>query len=434
MDNISVTRILASLILGMAMITMLFAPATALAYDSGWQGEYFDNRYLGGNAVVTRSDEKINFNWGEGRPAPQLPVDDFSVRWTRKLDFESGIYRFTFRTDDGIRFYIDGHLVLERWFDQGVTAYEVEWPITAGRHSLMLEYYEHSGGAIVSMSWAKITAVPTDPGEGETGWLGQYYNNRYMSGAPVLTRTDPAINFNWGEGSPAAQVNRDDFSVRWARELDFESGIYRFTFRTDDGIRFYIDGYPVLERWFDQGVTGYVVERPITAGRHTLMLDYYEHSGGAIVSMSWAKITAVPTEPGEGETGWLGQYYNNRYMSGAPVLTRTDPAINFNWGEGSPAAQINRDDFSVRWARELDMEGGIYRFTFYTDDGIRFYIDGYPVLERWFDQGVTGYIVEMPVSTGRHTLMLDYYEHSGGAIVSMSWVQITPVDLLGTGR
>ena len=435
MSGTNVRRIFASLMMVAALVATLFAPATALAYDSGWQGEYFNNRELKGPPVLVRADQKIKFNWGEGRPAAELPEDDFSVRWTRKLDFEGGIYRFTLRSDDGVRLYIDGKLVLDKWFIQGVTGYTVERPITAGRHSLMLEYFEASGGAIVSLAYDRISSIPVvDPAGGEDGWYAQYFNNRTLSGTPALERIDKNINFNWGEGTPAPQVSHDDFSVRWARDIEFESGIYRFTFKTDDGIRFYVDGQLALEKWFDQGVTWYNFERPMTAGAHTLVLDYYEHSGGAIVSLEWSKVAAVPTNPGEGGAGWFGQYFNNMTLSGMPVLQRSDPVINFNWGHGSPAGPVNLDDFSVRWAQQIDLPGGIYRFTFKADDGIRFYVDGYMVLSQWRDQGVTTFIMDIPITNGRHTFMLDYYEHGGGAIVSVDWYKLVAVDLLQTGR
>jgi hypothetical protein len=435
MSGTNVRRIFASLIVIAGLVATMFAPATVLAEDSGWQGDYYNNRNLEGTPVLTRSDAKLRFNWGEGRPAPELPAEDFSVRWTRKLDFEGGLYRFTFRADDGIRFYIDGKLVLDEWRIQGVTGFTVERPLTAGKHSLMLEYFEASGGAIVSLAWDRISSIPVvDPATGDDGWYGQYFNNRTLSGTPAMTRVDQNIHFNWGEGSPSWEINKEDFSVRWSRDIEFESGFYRFTFKTDDGVRFYIDGQLALEKWFDQGVTWYTLERPMTAGKHTLMLDYYEHSGGAIVSLDWSMISSVPTNPGEGSAGWYGQYFNNMTLSGTPVFERSDPVINFNWGHGSPAGPVNVDDFSVRWAQEIDVQGGIYRFIFKADDGIRFYLDGYPVLDQWRDQGITTFVMDLPISNGHHTLMLDYYEHGGGAIVSLQWYLITSVDLLQTGR
>ncbi|MGQ9596720.1 MAG: hypothetical protein ACUVQY_06935 [Thermoproteota archaeon] len=35
----------------------------------GLRGEYYDNRDLKGEPVLTRIDEEVNFDWEEGRPA-----------------------------------------------------------------------------------------------------------------------------------------------------------------------------------------------------------------------------------------------------------------------------------------------------------------------------------------------------------------------------
>jgi hypothetical protein len=46
-----------------------------------------------------------------------LPVDDFSVRWTRNLNFSAGSYRFYAHVDDGVRLSIDGKPLIDEWHD-----------------------------------------------------------------------------------------------------------------------------------------------------------------------------------------------------------------------------------------------------------------------------------------------------------------------------
>src|SRR6202008_834877 len=85
----------------------------------GWRGEYYANQTLSGNPTVCRDDAAVNFNWGSGAPAGGIPSDHFSARGTRTENFAAGTYLFTRGSDDGGRLYIDGALVLDRWFDQG---------------------------------------------------------------------------------------------------------------------------------------------------------------------------------------------------------------------------------------------------------------------------------------------------------------------------
>ncbi len=39
------------------------------------------------NPVYVRNDRDIDFDWGSDSPAPGVPDDNFSVRWTREEDF-----------------------------------------------------------------------------------------------------------------------------------------------------------------------------------------------------------------------------------------------------------------------------------------------------------------------------------------------------------
>ncbi|MEM4169199.1 MAG: glycoside hydrolase family 3 N-terminal domain-containing protein, partial [Thermoproteota archaeon] len=55
------------------------------AEGHGLKAEYFSNRELKGEPVLTRVDEQVSFNWGTGSPGPGIPEDNFSVRWTGRL-------------------------------------------------------------------------------------------------------------------------------------------------------------------------------------------------------------------------------------------------------------------------------------------------------------------------------------------------------------
>ena len=85
------------------------------------KGEYFGDANLT-NLVLTRYDSKIDFAWSDGSPDPALPANNFSVRWTGKLQPpRSGAYLFTTWSDDGVRLWIDGQLAVDAWFPQILT-------------------------------------------------------------------------------------------------------------------------------------------------------------------------------------------------------------------------------------------------------------------------------------------------------------------------
>lgn len=128
----------------------------------GWKGEYFNNTDLSGTPAAVRDDPSINFDWGQGYPLPGVGVDNFSVRWTRDLDLDEGLYRFTLRVDDGVRLWIDGELLVDRWHPASDT-YEVIVPLSEGRHQVRVEYFEATGEARAILEWGSILSEPSAP-------------------------------------------------------------------------------------------------------------------------------------------------------------------------------------------------------------------------------------------------------------------------------
>jgi hypothetical protein len=124
-------------------------------------------------------------------------------------------------------------------------------------------------------------------------WKGEYYKNKDLSGNPVIVRDDGNgfIHFNWDEENLNLKcgVTPDNFSVRWTRELQFDRCTYRFTVTIDDGFKLFVDNEMKLEKWFDQPATTYTVDVPLSAGNHTVKMDYYQAGGQARASLSWEK-------------------------------------------------------------------------------------------------------------------------------------------------
>jgi single-stranded DNA-binding protein len=412
---------LASLLILAAMVWGALLPLPAAAADPAWRGEYYPNRWLAGAPIVVRDDAAINFDWGQGSPHPYIPPDGFSARWTRSVNFDAGKYRFTVQADDGIRLFVDGVLVINQWQDQAASTFSVERTLSAGDHALRVEYYENTGGAMARVSWVRVDAPP--PPEGV--WRGEYFSNPWLSGAPTFVRDDPRIDFNWAWGSPDPRIPPDNFSTRWTRTATFEGGRHRFTIVIDDGARLYLDGRLVIDAWRQQAATAYRVEMDLAAGTHSLRMEYFEDAGEAVARLSWERISGGQPPPPAGD--WRGEYFSNRSLAGSPALLRNDAQVRFDWGAGSPAPQIPSNDFSVRWTRTVGFEAARYRFTTVTDDGVRLFIDGRLVMDRWQDMGNERHWVDVQLTAGNHQLRLEYYEHTGNAAAQLTWEkQTTP--------
>ncbi len=403
-----------------------------------WRGEYFNNRTLSGSPAMVRDDGNglLNFDWGSGSPNPScnLPSDNFSVRWTRTFYVAAGTYTFTATADDGVRVKLDGRTIIDEWRDQAPRTF-TSGPIvlSAGNHTVVMEYYENGGGAVAKLAWQSSgppsscqASVPSDH------WRGEYFNNVNIGGNPSMVRDDEAgyLSFDWGSASPGAGcgIGADNFSARWTRSVYFQRGDYTFTVTADDGVRFWIDDVLKLDKWFDQGPTTYTVGPvSLSSGNHAVKVEYYERGGGATLRLAWQQQSACQsTVPAD---RWKGEYFNNTDLSGYPVMVRDDgnAFLHFDWGLGTPSSScgVPPDDFSVRWTRTAYFEGGTYRFGVTGDDGVRLWIDGQLKLDEWKDQGPTQYrVVPVHLPAGNHSLKLEYYERSGGATARLSWEKV----------
>jgi len=125
------------------------------AWYSGWKGEYFDNPNLEGSPPLVRNDDTLVFDWDWSAPAPSLPADGFSVRWTLEKEIEPGTYRFTFQVDDGVRFYVDDQLLIDEWHQTWDETYQVDVDLS-WKPKLMVEMMEETGDARIHMSWVRI--------------------------------------------------------------------------------------------------------------------------------------------------------------------------------------------------------------------------------------------------------------------------------------
>jgi hypothetical protein len=392
-----------------ASVQALAAPARAA--DAPWRGEYFNNAELAGAPAFTRSDPVIDFDWGLVAPSPALNNDNYSARWTRNVDFAAGEYEFSATSDDGVRMYVDGEVVIDQWVSHPPQTHKATRPLSGGAHQLTVEFYEATGRAQVKVSWKPIS-VRADT------WQAEYYANTSLAGAPAVQRSEEAVDFDWGTGSPAPGVlPNDNFSARWTRVVDLAAGAYRFTLSADDGARLYVNNQLVLDAWQVQGARSFVADVTVPGGQTALRMEYFEASGVAQAALAWSRLQTTAD-------GWRGEYFANPALAGAPIVTRDDPQIDFNWGTSSPAPGVPADGFSARWTRTLNVPTGWYRATITVDDGARLYVNDTLVLDAWQVQAAQTRTADVQVGGGVTTLRLEYYENGGYASVSLKWSEV----------
>jgi len=232
-------------------------------------------------------------------PDSSIGEDTFSVRWTGKLqcDYNEN-YEFHTFSDDSVRLYIDGSLIINNWTGHLPANDYSTQTMTAGKHDITVEFRENTGDGIIQVFWR--TTVPEgnahyvphqiipethlyDNSDIVGGLTGTYYNNSEFTGPSSLTRKDNVINFAWAQGD-------------------------RGTGGPDSGAEVFVGRIPVYNDDYEQldGILGKIIE--------------YETDPGDI---SWRESILLPMKPLWNDTPsyHLGEGIRNDYASAAGFAT-----------------------------------------------------------------------------------------------------------------
>jgi hypothetical protein len=276
-----------------------------------------------------------------------------------------------------------------------------------------------------------LNGFQKNSGQQRGGLNATYFDNQDFTG-PEVSRVDSGVNFDWGGGSPDGSIGADSFSARWTGQIEAPvTGQYRFITNSDDGIRVRVDGQQIVDNWTDHGPTDNDGTITLQAGqRYDIALDFYENGGGATAKLDWEypgqARQSVPANSlfyaADNVGGLDATYFDNQDFTGAQV-SRVEPTINNDWGNGSPDGSIGSDTYSARWTGQIEAPvSGTYTFTGTADDGVRLFIDGKVVVDDWSDKAPTDITGTIALEAGkRYDIQYDYYENGGGAVARLAW-------------
>jgi WD40 repeat protein len=132
---------------------------------------------------------------------------------------------------------------------------------------------------------------------------------------------------------------------------------------------------------------------PITEADWKLEFYRWEHSSG----------TLAPPQSWEG------------ILESQPIHTKHAKAVDFEWGENSPAGNIHPDYFALVATTTLDLAGGEYTLMTVSDDGVRVFIDGQLAIDNWTTHVPTRNAAEAEVKAGKHDIRIEFFELGGNA-------------------
>ncbi len=123
--------------------------------------------------------------------------------------------------------------------------------------------------------------------------------------------------------------------------------------------------------------------------------------------------------------GLYGTYYKSPAGGGfqTPYFSRIDTTVDFDWGQGSPAASLPDDNYTVRWLGEVQpLFTEQLTFHVFSDDGCRLWVNNQLLIDAWYPKASSEVAGSIFLEKGKkYALRLEYFENGGGAVVSLRW-------------
>ena len=138
-------------------LTVRTAPAAGAARGTGLTARFWPNPTFAGEPAVTRTDPGVNYNWKfTGSPDPAIPAEPFSSVWTGRVEAPfTETYTFTTVSDDTVRLWVDGRLIIDNTTPHGPAVDRGTVALRAGhRHTVRLEHTEQGGEASMKLIWS----------------------------------------------------------------------------------------------------------------------------------------------------------------------------------------------------------------------------------------------------------------------------------------
>jgi hypothetical protein len=114
-------------------------------------------------------------------------------------------------------------------------------------------------------------------------------------------------------------------------------------------------------------------------------------------------------------------YYDNMNWEGEPVYEEINEDIEFNWfnEEKKPIPS----PFSAIWKGYIEIyTPGKYTFKLTSDDGSWLYIDDILLIDNGGNHATKSVAGMVTLETGKHKIMIKYFDAGGGAIINLAWI------------
>ncbi|NCC33173.1 MAG: hypothetical protein EOM24_14335, partial [Chloroflexia bacterium] len=280
----------------------------------------------------------------------------------------------------------------------------------------------------------------------------EYFANQNLTGTPakIVCETLP-LTYDWSTQGPAALGGQQtNFSVRWTANVrTLRQQFQKFRVMHDDRLTVKLNDYVMHDENWRRDSKSW--EHELTAGTHTLVVEYRQATGPAYLDVRWEALLQAMSPQGilGSETGnynaypslqrvngtslqatmgtgyqaattcalnnttgtFTAEWFTNPNLSGDPQQRDCHSLpLNFNWGTGGVSQLGGRsDNFSLRLTGQLRLAAGRHSLAIDADDGVRIRLNGQVVFDRW-NSLFNGLAIFNVPHSGIHTLTLEYRE------------------------
>jgi hypothetical protein len=132
------------------------------------------------------------------------------------------------------------------------------------------------------LEYSAVDSILTPP-----GLIGSYFSDINLT-TKIVDRIDPQINLAAVASQLPSGINPQQFSVTWQGYLvPTETGDHTIYTQTDDGVRLYIDGKKVVDKWARyRGENSVTV--PLQSGvKYPIRMDYFQQWNDGYAKLLW---------------------------------------------------------------------------------------------------------------------------------------------------
>ena len=124
---------------------------------TGLLGNYFANSQdPSGAPTASEIDSLINFNWNGGSPIGGVDGSNWAGEWKGQVQaMTTGTYTFYTNSDDGVRLWVNGQLVIDNYTYHAPTMDQGTINLVAGqKYSIDIKFFQGGGGSVLQLFWS----------------------------------------------------------------------------------------------------------------------------------------------------------------------------------------------------------------------------------------------------------------------------------------